>query len=148
MSAMTGECEFCETPYSGDLNENGELFCECDGAVIKKQADELAQLRAEVERLTADLAAARAERDALKAELAAAQQWVDPAERLPEQDCVVWACRKTASGLREVCRAFVDDYDVWRIDTLSAGRITVTHWQEITAPQLPSNEQEQKDGEG
>ena len=37
-------CPYCQTPYKGDLDENGKLFCECDGSRV-------AELEAEIERL-------------------------------------------------------------------------------------------------
>ena len=37
-------CPYCQTPHKGDLDENGKLFCECDGSRV-------AELEAEIDRL-------------------------------------------------------------------------------------------------
>ena len=52
-------CPYCQAPYKGDLDENGKLFCECDGSRV-------AELEAEIDRLRE------------------AQRWIPVGERLPE----------------------------------------------------------------
>ena len=52
-------CPHCQTPYIGDLDENGNPFCDCEGSRI-------ADLQAEIERLRE------------------AQRWIPVGERLPE----------------------------------------------------------------
>ena len=37
-------CQHCQTPYIGDLDENGKPFCDCEGSII-------AALQAEIDRL-------------------------------------------------------------------------------------------------
>ena len=37
-------CPYCQTPYSGDLDENGKPFCDCEESLI-------VELQAEIERL-------------------------------------------------------------------------------------------------
>ena len=44
-------CPYCQTPYKGDLDENGKLFCECDGSRV-------AELEAEIDRLRGELGVA------------------------------------------------------------------------------------------
>ena len=38
-------CPHCQTPYGGDLDENGKPFCDCDGSRIAELEAEIARLR-------------------------------------------------------------------------------------------------------
>jgi len=53
-------CPYCQTPYSSDLDENGNPFCDCEGSRIAELEAEIARLRE-------------------------AQRWIPVGERLPEE---------------------------------------------------------------
>ena len=42
-------CPYCQTPYSSDLDENGNPFCDCDGSRIAELEAEIARLREALE---------------------------------------------------------------------------------------------------
>ena len=55
-------CPYCQTPYSSDLDENGNPFCDCDGSRIAELEAEIARLRKKVERASVLLGLERAAR--------------------------------------------------------------------------------------
>lgn len=50
---MRDRCEYCETPYGDDRDENGLPFCECDAAEVDRLRTAIAKKDAEIERLSA-----------------------------------------------------------------------------------------------
>ena len=41
------ECEFCGTPFDDDRDENGEPYCDCEGAELAKANQRIAELEAQ-----------------------------------------------------------------------------------------------------
>ena len=49
---MRDRCEYCETPYGDDRDENGLPFCECDAAEVDRLRTAIAEKDIEIKRLS------------------------------------------------------------------------------------------------